>query len=489
VARQDKHLPSFNGFRDAGYGWRSLCDFHALKCFEEKLKDLGIKGDSAVLLVWAFRIIKRAESVAKAFRLRDGFVRIVIAQAELAQPLWTLETAEQIISYLDRCWMYPQFILESWLDAKALTQPGYISTTSFCEASHMYWSKFMMNSLANKIVSHTIVKTVGINADGSSSTGLFPDAERRWVDAEGQPRPLSPDVVIRRARANLLFLKHNTGLAEASVNGSTLIGSAEGFDSCIHRHAESPSERRTQTGVAPPLSPVLMPMLRILALGGPGSFTRGGFHAVDDTTGRCSCPDSTYHGKLSSVGPCKHAIYKALVEEAESDSTGAALVRVQDRCLRQLMHLMHERERSKPEETRCTALYKATHEKATTTAEALLALLRRHPSIPPSGKGEQPEPYKPTESDEEGEMDKEDVERIEREEAIREGRLDPDAVSSVPVLSCVFRSIGSGLGLLFGVEGAVLCVLACVPLSTGAFGPAPHDGEPRARSTRTPGPQ
>lgn len=132
-----KHLPSFHGFEAAGYGWRSLCDFHGFKCQEEKLKNMSILGDDAILLTWAFRLIKRSDSVDKAFELRDAYVEVVIAEAERAQPRWTLEDAEELVFYQDRCWMYPRYILESWIDAKGLTQAGYISVTSISENSHM----------------------------------------------------------------------------------------------------------------------------------------------------------------------------------------------------------------------------------------------------------------------------------------------------------------------------------------------------------------
>ena len=83
----DKHLPSFKGFERAGYGWRSLCRFHAPKCFEEKLKDLGIKGDGASALVWGFKLMQRSLTIAKAFELRNEFVTAIIAQAARPQPL------------------------------------------------------------------------------------------------------------------------------------------------------------------------------------------------------------------------------------------------------------------------------------------------------------------------------------------------------------------------------------------------------------------
>jgi hypothetical protein len=468
----DKHLPSFHGFQAAGYGWRSLCDFHGFKCQEEKLKGMSILGDDAILLTWAFRLIKRADSVDKAFELRDAYVLVVIAEAERAQPRWTLEDAEELVSYLDKCWMYPRYILESWIDAKGLTQAGYISVTSISESSHMYWSKFLMNSMANKIVSHTIVKTVGICADGSQTSGLFPDAERRWIGADGVAHKVAADVLIRRARAYLAFLEHGTTLADDTFDDTTFV-KPFGNDN-IRRHAVSSSERRTQKGIAPPFPPVLEPMRRILAHGGPRSFSRPDFYAVEVATGRCSCFDSTYHGRLSAVGPCKHALYCALVKEAEAPDEGKSFLRVRDRCVCEVKRYLHAREQSKPEESRCIPLYDATAEKTETTGEQLVALLRRHPSIPPSGTGEQPPAPVPSASDGEGEVD-EDAERIEKEEAIRLGEATEELL-----ITCTFPSLREGLGLIFAEtteESQGLVVVAYAPLRSGAFGPAPHDGE------------
>ena len=471
----DKHLPSFHGFQKAGYGWRSLCDFHGFQCFEEKLKGLSIKGDSAVLAMWAFRLIKRAESTAKASMLRDEFVRVIIAAAlphgERA-PMWTLETATELVGYLDRCWMYPPFILEAWIDAKGLDQAGYISTTAFCESGHMYWSKFLMHSLSNKIVSHTIVKTIGITADGSRATSLFTDAERRWTEEQGQTRAVMPDVLVRRAKAHLAFLEHGTTLlvlpSDYGLRSVGCTGVKPFNNSSIRRHSEGAAERRTLPGVSPPFPAALQPMRCILAHGGTASFTLGaGVHVLDDKTGRCTCLDSTYRGVLSAIGPCKHKYYQELVDEAES--TTLALGEVHDRVLGELKRYLRAREGSKPSSKRCTPLYDATSPTSSVDAQALVSLLRRHPSIPPSGKGEQPPPPppRPSTSDEEGRVDEEA--ECDEEEVLRE--------ESRPALQCTFRSVEQGLGLMLRAsrEGAI--VVAFVPLADSAFGPALHDGE------------
>ena len=62
----------------------------------------------------------------------------------------------------------------------AVSQTDFLSTNAYNEGGHAEWSKFLMYSQSNKLVSHTIVKTCGIAADGSTTAGFFPDAERRW---------------------------------------------------------------------------------------------------------------------------------------------------------------------------------------------------------------------------------------------------------------------------------------------------------------------
>ena len=367
----DKHLPSFKGFERAGYGWRSLCRFHAPKCFEEKLKDLGIKGDGASALVWGFKLLQRSLTVTKAFELRDAFVTAIIAQAARPQPLWTFETAEELVNYIDRCWMYPEYILLAWIDANgarplsttstrdlspnttlclprpaAVSQTDFLSTNAYNEGGHAEWSKFLMYSQSNKLVSHTIVKTCGIAADGSTTAGFFPDAERRWRESEGQARPRSTDASVRIARAQLAFLEHLGGVVMQKQLGCVQIASFE--NDSIRRHAAHvpAGERRTKPGVHPPFPPWLGPMQRALSHGGFASFSVEGCHCLHLASCRCSCLDSTYYGLLSAIGPCKHALYERLESEASASEEARAVVR--ERCLLELKSYLHDREGSKP---------------------------------------------------------------------------------------------------------------------------------------------
>ena len=119
----DKHIPSFRGLAAAGYGHAFLCDFHGFKCIGDFLSSIGVRGAAADASSWAFRLIKRAASRDQAFDLRDDFVRFHVRHAGSSdQRLWNLEQAEQIVSYNDKCWMYPNTILNAWIDADGLSQ-------------------------------------------------------------------------------------------------------------------------------------------------------------------------------------------------------------------------------------------------------------------------------------------------------------------------------------------------------------------------------
>ena len=207
----------------------------------------------------------------------------------------------------------------------------------------------------------------------------------RWRQGLGLPRKRSTDVAVRIARAQLAFLV-NMGSAIVERRVGCVLIMAFG-NNWIHRHAESAANRRTQAGVHPPFPTWLEPMRRKLAHGGAGSFSRERTHSLDLRWGRCSCLDSTYHGVRSAMGECKHSLYEYLESEAaESEEARQA---VHARCLAELMAFLHAREARKPAYARCKPLYEATHEDAATLAEDLVPLLRRHHSVPPSGKGEE----------------------------------------------------------------------------------------------------
>ena len=211
----DKHIPSFNGLRAVGLSDIMLCDYHGYNCFDSRLVDLGIRGDAADQINWGFRLLTRAASDAAAFDLRDSLACMLVRHAATPVRLWTLANAEAVIKYIDKCWMYPDMIRRSWIDANGLKLANtlakksyFLNTTGIAEWSHSHWTKIMMKAQTNKLVSETIVKTVGVTADGELAVGggFFQDAQTRWSDADGRTLPESTDRKVRHAKACLAFL-------------------------------------------------------------------------------------------------------------------------------------------------------------------------------------------------------------------------------------------------------------------------------------------
>ena len=378
------------------------------------------------------------------------------------------------------------------------------------ESSHAYWSKMMMLSVSNRLVSQTIVKTIGITADGEMIGGLFQDAETRWSDAEGQPLPESTDRNVRHAKACLAFLtlgaecviphpmktltvqnflsdarielsaddergwhrhRRESGgrmssdfrvhtelrsptdaelaalvvhccqshrqqliddgvlddddrrlisaeqiaqllendLGDLSSRDACMTAAFDKFCRCmraeqagcilvphlrndsIHRHAEAATTRRGARGIAPTLPAELQPMCEVLAHGGPLSFSEPAFLSVEKATGRCECPDSIWHGVLSATlrgqgddtrGGCKHDQLSRLCQEAHQNDEAAVIVH--KRCASFLCQFIGDREASRPANQRCKPLYTAGKQQ---DVDALMAALKVHPSLPPTGKG------------------------------------------------------------------------------------------------------
>lgn len=197
----DKHIPSFNGLRSAGLMRLFLCAWHGYNCFDSRLIEIGFTDKAADIANWGFRLLTRAATDEKSFDLRDALACMLVRHAAMPDRLWTLDQAEELIEYIDKCWMYPNMIRLSWIDAPRLElvkkqgKAGFLNATSINEGSHQKWDSIMMKSQQNRLISETIVKTLGITADGQLAVGgsFFQDAQTRWSDAEGQPLPESTD--------------------------------------------------------------------------------------------------------------------------------------------------------------------------------------------------------------------------------------------------------------------------------------------------------
>ena len=210
----DKHIPSFHGLRAAQLSDIVLCTYHGVSCFDSRLAELGFTDKAADMANWGFRLLTRAGTDAQSFDLRDALACFLVRHAAMPDRLWTLAQAEELIEYVDKCWMYPDMIRLAWIDATRLAlveeqgKASFLNTTGISEGSHEKWTKMMMRDQVNRLISETVVKTLGITADGALAIGggFFQDAETRWSDAEGRPLPLTTDRKVRHAKACLAFL-------------------------------------------------------------------------------------------------------------------------------------------------------------------------------------------------------------------------------------------------------------------------------------------
>ena len=76
-----------------------------------------------------------------------------------------------------------------------------------------------MRSQRNKLISQVAVKTLGVTANGQRTSGFFPSAERRASEARQQP--LSVDVRLRQAKADVMYLRFGVGGVE--THGSCVL--------------------------------------------------------------------------------------------------------------------------------------------------------------------------------------------------------------------------------------------------------------------------
>lgn len=137
-----------------------------------------------------------------------------VRHAAMPDRLWTLAQSETLTDYIDKCWMYPDQVRESWIDAlglkivKDIPKGYFLNATGINESSHAHWTKVIMKSEVNRLPSEVVVNTNGITADGEVAIGggFFRDAQTRWSDAAGRPLPQTTDRLVRHAKACLAFL-------------------------------------------------------------------------------------------------------------------------------------------------------------------------------------------------------------------------------------------------------------------------------------------
>ena len=456
----DKHMPSIAGFR-AVFGTISLCTFHVFRCVDDKLKKLGIKGWKAQQLMWAFRLIKRARSHAHADEIfKEVVVFILGGTITQPEPLCTFDEASKFIDYLRRCWMYPQYMRMAWIDASGIGVEGHITTTGAQEGAHAYLEKFITGGTVQQLVSQAVTATVGMTAGGRNVPSVFGDAVQRCAEAGGVEE--CPAAKLRRAKAQLQFLRLSTGAAKPAVAAPgecTAVASCD--DGCLVTHAEAWGERRG--GRAPRASrPAgLDAAVAAVAHGGTATGTCGdGWHSVCNSTGRCECEDSLYRGILSAEGPCKHELVRRLCARAAAEPE-----QVEQECFVRLQSFVRKREGSKPPLLRCVELYEAAAA-GTGTVAGLLSALAQHQSVPPTGKGcpsAAAVGQQPAGAGDAGAGSDDDV------------PLDMLLSSRVQEHMCTFNAGPLGAVLRARAWGG-LAVVAFTALPCGMHGPAVHSG-------------
>jgi len=379
----DKHRPTINGTRAAGYGCTILCRFHIPRCLDDKmlkLKDYHgntlprIAGPAAEALHWGFRLVQRSTSAAQARLMRNAFVQWMYAETIAAvQPLFSHAQVTAWATYLDRCWMHPLVILEAWIDGDHTVDSGFVSTSGVCESSHHFWTQHINRQFTQKLPSSAVSSTVGVACDGQPVLGMFPANQRR-VTSQKEPRP-NAKAVLGTRRAQLEFL----------VNGSVAVLPAAGTPVRLKSFETASLIIAGATGAVTHGSPrpLQSHMIQQLGCGGqPGTAVPDGEHSLDERF-RCSCLVGLRLGPLSAAGPCKHGRFALLCAEAASGS----IEEVRARCAQTVGSWIWHREKSKGD-ARDADLWAAARRAQAgedRTGENLVAALRLHPSTPPTG--------------------------------------------------------------------------------------------------------
>jgi hypothetical protein len=379
----DKHRPTINGMRAAGYGCTILCRFHIPRCLDDKMVKLKdnhdnvlprIAGPAAAALHWGFRLVQRSTSVAQARIMRNAFVHWMYAESIAAvQPLFSPEQVTAWATYLDRCWMHPLAILEAWIDGDHTVDSGFVSTSGVCESSHHFWTQHINRQVTQKLPSSVVSSTVGVACDGQPVLAMFPANQRRFT-SQKEPRPNAMAVLATR-RAQLEFL----------VSGSAAVLPTAGTPVRLKSFKTASLIVAGATGTVThgSLRPLQSHMVQQLGCGGqPGTTVPEGEYSLDERC-RCSCPVGLWLGPLSAAGPCKHGRFALLCAEAASGSVKD----VRARCAQAVGSWIWHREKSKGSARHADlwAAAKSAKDGMDTAGEGIVAALRAHPSTPPTG--------------------------------------------------------------------------------------------------------
>ena len=493
----DKHVPTLKAAKMAGYGDPIFDGYHSYNCVGDQLKKIGLQGEAASEASWLFRLWTRSMSDEQAANMRRHVVTHMLDRTAANSPLWTLQQALQFIDYFDKCWHLPPLIRDAQIDECRLSLDADLApSTGANEGDHRWFDEHFFNCQINRDVTTVVMNTAGVASNGQLIRGYFDSAEQRF--AHRQPT-VSVDVRLCNARAALEFLNEwmafhdneepdtdgcyrpwserlpsfadKAVIAQQPVRGNrrrlrsddNAAGGAESEDffvrhfvdsHCLKRHADHSLYSFNH------MPESLEPVRRELKHGGSLSFTRDGFYAIHGATGRCECMASTYHGVRSAFGVCKHERFRNLVCQVRSASSGDDAQAIVQGAWDDLRHLVHHREKSKPELVRCQELYKYSSDKRhrLSDCEALLHALATNNSVPPTGKST-------------GLPEDEEHEQLLQANAAQSSSQ--GAASETH--SCIFSTDDFGLAFVpfgpFGVQ-----VVACIIRQDGSPGPAPHTG-------------
>ena len=107
------------GIKNAQFGPSCIDGFHGYVAVNKHLADkLQIRGHSANIAMWAFRLWTRSQSESDASRMRDLFVVTIIDLAAVSpDPPWTLPQASDYVKYFLTYWHGPP----AWSDLFTMT--------------------------------------------------------------------------------------------------------------------------------------------------------------------------------------------------------------------------------------------------------------------------------------------------------------------------------------------------------------------------------
>ena len=228
-----------------------------------------------------------------------------------------------------------------------------MASTGSCEGAHKRWDQSIMHSKMNRDVTTVISKICGVNGDGSSTTSLFSELEKRESDANRIQEDVSSKLAQAKACFMFLLLRDESVHIHSEV--SARVRSFGRQDSNLKRHAD-PTLLSTHSSFPKDLQL----MADELAYGGGPKFEDSEgevWYPLMRETGRCSCEYSLYHGVCSAKGFCKHKRLEQYVAKYTSAADDNQRRAVYESAADSLIRFVNNRERSKPSSVRCMPLY------------------------------------------------------------------------------------------------------------------------------------